>query len=161
MLMRERGITMNEFRVWDKKENKMYYDGFLIGTDGELYRVVDAFENLDNSLDFNIIAVNQENYEVMHCLSGRKDQSCGPVYNKDILRYDTGYEFCVEYGTHDAFCSGDKLWGSNEGFVAALYDPVTGSDYNDIYPLMDIETLAVVVGNIFEGYEPRELVELE
>lgn len=80
MLMRERGIKMNEFRVWDKKENKMYYDGFLIGTSGELYRVVESFENLDNSLDFNIIAVNQENYDVMHCLSGRTDKSCEPVY---------------------------------------------------------------------------------
>lgn len=86
MLMRERGIKMNEFRVWDKKENKMYYDGFLIGTSGELYRVVESFENLDNSLDFNIIAVNQENYDVMHCLSGRTDKSCEPVYAKDILR---------------------------------------------------------------------------
>ena len=131
MLMRERGIKMNEFRVWDKKENKMYYDGFLIGTSGELYRVVESFENLDNSLDFNIIAVNQENYDVMHCLSGRTDKSCEPVYAKDILRY----ELCIEYGTHDAFCQGDKLWGTNEGFVAALYDPVTGSDYNDIYPV--------------------------
>lgn len=147
---------MKGFRVWDKKENKMYYDGFLIGTDGELYRVVDAFENLDNSLDYNIIAVNQENYDVMHCLSGRKDQSCGPVYVKDILRYDTGYEFCIEYGTHDAFCPGDKIWGTNEGFVAALYDPITGSDHHEVYPLMEIETLAVVVGNIFEGYRVLE-----
>ena len=40
--------------------------------------------------------------------------------------------------------------------MAALYDPVIGSDYNDIYPLLDIETLAVVVGNIFEGYQVLE-----
>ena len=144
---------MNEFRVWDKKEKKMYYDGFLIGTDGELYRIVNMFENLDYTYDSNLMAVNQENYEVMHCLSGRKDQSCGPVYNKDILRYETGYEFCIEYGTHDAFCPGDKIFGTNEGFVAAIYDPVTGSDHHEVYPLMDIETLALVVGNVFEGYQ--------
>lgn len=152
---------MIDFRVWDKKESKMYYDGFLIGTNGELYRIVDAFENLDYTLDVKLIAVNQENYDVMRCLSNRKDQSGGPVYEKDILRYDTGYEFCIEYGTHDAFCPGDKLWGTNEGFVAAMYDPITGSDHHEVYPLMDIETLAVVIGNIFEGYEPMHKVEFE
>lgn len=152
---------MKAFRVWDKKESKMYYDGFLIGTNGELFRIVDAFENLDDSLDFKLIAVNQENYDVMHCLSGRKDQSCGPVYAKDILRYDTGFEFCIEYGTHDAFCPGDKILGTNEGFVAAMYDPVTGSDHHDVYPLMEIEELAVVVGNIYEGCLEMESISLD
>lgn len=41
----------------------------------------------------------------------------------------------------------------NEGFVAAIYDPVTGFDHHEVYPLMDIETLALVVGNVFEGYQ--------
>lgn len=149
---------MIDFRVWDKKDNKMYYDGFLIGTNGELYRIVDAFENLDYTLDFKLIAVNQENYDVMHCLSNRKDQSGGPVYEKDILRYDSGCEFSIEYGTHDAFCPGDKISGTNEGFVAAAYNPITGSNHHEVYPLMDIETLAVVVGNIFEGYLEIESV---
>lgn len=149
-------IAMISYRVWDKKEKKMYYDGFLIGTAGELYRISNAMENRKNEYKMTLLPVSMENFDVMRCLSGRKDISHSDVYEKDILRYETGCEFCVEYGTHDAFCSGDKLWGSNEGFVAAAYDAVAGSDHNDIYPLMEIETLALCVGNIYEGYHEND-----
>ena len=46
--------------------------------------------------------------------------------------------------------------GANEGFVAAAYDAVAGSDHNDICPLMNIETLALCVGNIYEGYHEND-----
>ena len=82
-------IAMNSYRVWDKKENKMYYDGFLIDTTGELYKISNAMENR-NEYKMTLLPVSMENFDVMRCLSGRKDISHSDVYEKDILRYETG-----------------------------------------------------------------------
>lgn len=142
----------NGFRVWSITEEKMYYDGFVLRAEGELLRILECVENINNEYEARFVGVNPLNYVVMMKLEGRKDISGDVVYEKDILRYETGFEYCIEFGTHDAFCPGDKMWGSNEGYVAALYDPITGSNHQEVYPLMDIESLALRVGNLYEGY---------
>ena len=55
-------IAMISYRVWDKKENKMYYDGFLIGPAGELYRISNAIENRKNKYKMTLLPVSMEKF---------------------------------------------------------------------------------------------------
>lgn len=143
---------MCRFRVWDKRKRKMYYDEFLMGTDGELYRIIDMYENQDNSYECNLIAVNQENYDIMKCLSNRKDLDNNDIYAKDIIRFESGTELCIESGPNAVFYRDKNDKGSNDGFVATWYDPVEGPFKIVAFPLVDKEISAVVVGNLIEGY---------
>lgn len=140
-----------KFKVWCEKENTMYEDGFVLDQQGELYRM----KKKEFSETYRLIHVNTSEYVVLHSLD-REDISGRPVYEGDILRYETGYEFVVNYGEHPAYCSGDRAWTTNEGFFAVLFDE--DLNYDEInfdsvsYPLSDIEHSALVVGNIFQGY---------
>lgn len=140
-----------KFKVWCEKENTMYSDGFVLDQQGGLYQIKKAELNEMS----RIVPVNANEYVVLHSLD-REDISGRIVYEGDILRYETGYEFVVNYGEHPAYCSGDRAWTTNEGFFAVLFDENLNYDEINLdsvsYPLSDIEHSALVVGNIFQGY---------
>lgn len=88
------GIEMKGFRVWDKMEKKMYYDEFLIGTDGELYKL-QKYINLDEKR-YLIEAAPAENdrYVVMKQYS-QCDRYCIVLYEQDIIANDKGDKLIV------------------------------------------------------------------
>ncbi len=127
---------MNKFRVFDKKKKTMNYKGFLLDNEGNLYKI-----NKHNGL---LMKCNQEYFVVMHCI-GREDISGKEIYEKDILEYETGCHFIVGFGKHDVFCPGDKRDTTNQGYIAIDYNGDT-PNYNEIYPLSELEKLARVIG---------------
>lgn len=133
---------INGFRIWNKETKRMYYKGFFIDHSGNLYKMI------GNTL----LPCKTDNYIVMKQLTGHKDISNMVVYEKDILRYQSGKEFIIEYGTHDTLHPDDHTICTTEGFVAIVYSLTRPPDFDDIYPLMDIEHTALCVGNIYEGY---------
>lgn len=63
-----------QFRVWDKKEEKMYYEGFYVTPDGGLVWRNDALPDKDD-------------YILMRS-TGLKDNSCTTKYPKGRLMYE-------------------------------------------------------------------------
>lgn len=150
--------NINGFRVWDKEEKKMktsniQFDGFLIDECGNLYRrSFDKFKIIPPKLA-------NERYVMLLALN-RYDISGRTIYEEDIIRYETGCEFVVAFGTHPAYCHGDRMDTTNEGFCALNYEDgkVTVNEFSS-YPLSDLEHLALVVGNTFEGYYKEDKIE--
>ena len=80
---------MKGFRVWDKKEKKMYYDDFMIGTDGELYRL-QGYTNLSNDKYIaNMIPADVHRYIVMRQYD-HYDKNGVVLYELDIIANDDG-----------------------------------------------------------------------
>ncbi|MEG0408925.1 MAG: YopX family protein [Bacilli bacterium] len=143
--------NMNGFRIWDKEKKKMRTsniesNNFLIDGCGNL------FQRSLHKIRVIPPILAKERYVILLSLD-RYDISGRTVFEGDILRYETGYEFVVAFGTHPSFCPGDRLDTTNEGFCALTYeDGKTIANSFNAYPLSDVEHLALVVGNIYEGY---------
>jgi len=127
---------MNEFRVYDIENQEMLYEGFFLDQEGKLYK-----NNQENGM---LEHCEQENYIIMHSLN-RYDIANQEIFNYDILRYETGYEFVVVFGKYPAFCPGDNVLETNQGFTAI---ELKGSklDIEYTYPLSDTELYSKVVG---------------
>ena len=80
---------MNGFRVWDKNEQKMYYDEFMIGTDGELYQLKEYTNFEDDEYIAHMLPADMHRYIVMrqyeHC-----DKNGVVLYEQDIIANDDG-----------------------------------------------------------------------
>lgn len=110
----------------------------------------DSFLNITNIYEQNTPTCDEERYIVMWQIE-RNDIAGQEVYQKDILRYETGYEFAIEFGKHDMYCPGDRFVTTNQGFIACRYE-YGDVETKEIYPISEIEELAKVVGNTLEGY---------
>jgi len=142
---------MNEFRVYDIKNQEMLYNNFFLDQEGKLYK-----NNQENGL---LEYCEKENYIIMHSID-REDISTMKIFEKDILRYETGYEFFVAFGEHTSFCPGDQMMTTNQGFVAVRFED-NKPDYSEVYPLSHVEYLAKVVGYYINGvttYLPEDEV---
>lgn len=169
--------NMNGFRVWDKEEKKMYpcnvgKNPFVVDCCGNLFKVTKYGNDRhldDRTIQLIPVYIALNKYVVMLYLD-REDMSCRKICEGDIIRYPTGWEFVVAFGTHPAYCHGDHMDTVNEGFFGIPYkDREDGKllttegfcalvyereevQHRDSYPLSDLEDFALVVGNIFQGY---------
>lgn len=77
------------FRVWDKEEQKMYYDDFMIGTDGELYRL-DSYTSFDeDNYVANMVPADMHRYILMSQYENC-DKNGVVLYEQDIIANDDG-----------------------------------------------------------------------
>lgn len=161
--------NVNGFRVWDKEEKKMYTSNiknnlFLIDGCGNLFQrkiYTNTIKVVDPSL--------AKNRFILLLKLGRYDISGRSVFEGDIIRYPTGWEFVVAFGTHPAYCHGDHMDTINEGFFGVPYKGEEGKllttegfcalvyeggevHPHDSYPLSDLEDYALIVGDVFQGY---------
>lgn len=147
---------MNKFRVYDKENDELFcgwHKSFMLDQDGNLFEV-----NKKNGL---LIKYDTDKVIIMHCIN-RKDISGRDIYEGDILNYPTGYKFLVAFGEHDAFCPGDQMNETNQGFVAVRFDG-DSPDYNEVYPLSSTESLTRVIGHYINGkarYYPELIYEM-
>lgn len=94
---------MEGFRVWDKIEKKMYYDDFMVGTDGELYRLQSYTSFDEDNYVVNMLPASNSRYIVMRC-SGKNDCVNLPIYEFDIMEDKEGKLYKVEYTSEKLFC---------------------------------------------------------
>lgn len=86
---------MKGFRVWDKDEKKMHYEGFMIGTDGELYGLKEYVNFDDEQFVANVIPASNRRYLVMQQYS--QCDICGvPLYEQDIVMNEKGNKIILD-----------------------------------------------------------------
>lgn len=164
---------MDKFRVYNKKNGELDYERYLLNQDGNLYQIdLKSFYETcqgvvkDGKVDGigwskTIIECEKEDFIIMHCID-RKDISGRDIFEGDILSYPTGYTFLVAFGEHDAFCPGDKMDETNQGFAAVKFDG-DSPNYDEVYPLSDMESLTRVIGYYINGktkYYPEQMYEM-
>lgn len=98
---------MEGFRVWDKIEKKMYYDDFMIGTDGELYKLSSYTDIDEDKFIVNMIPANISRYIIMR-KSEIVDTLGNPIYELDIIQDKEKTKLKVEYSDEIGF------YGKNE-----------------------------------------------
>lgn len=92
-----------KFRVWSKHTKKMFYEGFYISQNGDLFQ--------NDSLDYK----NKDSFEVMQ-YTGLKDKNGKDIYERDILkvttvRGDTRWQMEVDFENGCfALKEGPELW---------------------------------------------------
>lgn len=86
---------MQGFRVWDKNTEQMYYDEFVIGTDGELYRIVFVSEINEENVSVLLEPVSKRNCIVMW-KSDYKDMNGSPIYENDIVGSSDGKKYRIK-----------------------------------------------------------------
>ncbi len=127
---------MDRFRVYCMEEQSLYYTGYLLDQEGNLFEINKKNDGL-------LVKCTKENYIIMHGIE-RQDICGREIYERDILRYESGFEFIVDFGLCPAFCPGDRLDTTNQGFVAVRLADKMISD--ELYPLSSVESLAKVIG---------------
>lgn len=80
---------MQGFRAWDKNTEQMYYDEFVIGTDGELYRIVFYSEIDEENMSVLLEPASMKNCIIMW-KSNLKDLAGLPIYENDIVESSDG-----------------------------------------------------------------------
>lgn len=95
-------VSLRGFRVWDIVNKRMYYDDFIVGTDGELYKLVSYTNINDEEFIANIIPVNNNNYIVMR-KSIFLDKCNRPIYELDIFKDHNGNEYKIKYNDEKGF----------------------------------------------------------
>ena len=164
---------MRKFRVYDTVKKEMYYEGFLLSNDGELYKIdkeltvilaqalpvkkVTSFSMMDcmeaNTFKTVRFQPSEEQRYIVQYELNRVDRQTSSLYEGDIIRYESGYEYVLIYGKFGGmFCPGDKRYTTGQGFVACEYDD------KDIittmaYPISEVEELSICIGNICTGYK--------
>lgn len=85
---------MQGFRVWDKNTEQMYYDEFVIGTDGELYRIVFYSEIDEENMSVLLEPASMKNCIIMW-KSNIKDLAGLPIYENDIVESSDGKKYRI------------------------------------------------------------------
>lgn len=85
---------MQGFRVWDKNTGQMYYDEFVIGTDGELYRIVFYSEIEEENVSVFLKPVSMKSCIIMW-KSNLKDLADLPIYENDIVESLDGKKYRI------------------------------------------------------------------
>lgn len=99
---------MDGFRVWDLKSEKMYYDDFLIGTEGELYRLI-SYTNTDEEhyyLHLKPVAMCQ--FIIMRC-SEIKDSMGQQLYENDIIECQDNKKYIIKYDSRYGFFASNEF----------------------------------------------------
>ncbi|MEJ8737536.1 YopX family protein [Erysipelotrichaceae bacterium HCN-30851] len=86
---------MKGFRVWDKKEQKMHYDEFLIGTDGELYKLQEYVNLDDKRYLIEAVPAAIRRYMVMQQYI-QCDRNGVPLYEQDIVINEKGNKVILD-----------------------------------------------------------------
>lgn len=86
---------MKGFRVWDKDKKKMHYEGFMIGTDGELYELKEYVNFDDERFVANVIPASNRRYLVMQQYS-QCDICSVPLYEQDIVVNEKGKKIILD-----------------------------------------------------------------
>ena len=113
-------------RVWNKKDKKMYYDGFYLTPDGELH--------------WNDITKKDEEMIFMQS-TGLDDFNDNKIYEGDILKCNTNYHGEIPVTELFALVMWDYTDRHWEGFI----------DYNDDLSGILSWGNCVIVGNSFEN----------
>lgn len=87
---------MKQFRVWDKKNKRMYYDNFFIGTFGELYRLSSYFNIDDDKYIVNLKPANMKMYNIMFS-SELSDCNGILLYENDIIETNQKKKYIITY----------------------------------------------------------------
>lgn len=97
---------MQGFRVWDKNTEQMYYDEFVIGTDGELYKIV-----FNADIDEENVSVLLEPASMKSCIimwkSNLRDLTGSPIYENDIVESLDGKKYRIGFNEEQGFYAVD------------------------------------------------------
>lgn len=93
---------MKEFRVWDNKNNKMYYDDFFIGTLGELY-ILHSYFNLDE--DKYIVNLKPANMKIYNIMFACDIYDCNGniLYEGDIIEINKKKKYILTYNKQKGY----------------------------------------------------------
>ena len=109
---------MEGLRVWDLMDKKMYYDDFMIGTDGELYQLLSYTNINEDDYVVNMVPAKTSRYIVMR-RSKNTDKHDIPIYEHDFMKGQDGTIYKVEYSDEKGF------YGLNEKNECLTVDSLT------------------------------------
>ena len=148
-----------KFRVWDKKEKKLYYPGtYCDRSDNE--------EWYGSSLSMKLQGItslsNDNNFELMQ-YTGLKDENGIDIFEGDILGYDEGQikggqttfcQFVVKFGKYSCGCGDYYCNEDGYGFYLSGYNGYHRSNgTSDKYEYDRRFGAYPVIGNIYENQD--------